>query len=388
MSSPSSIAIAGCGIGGLALACALAEQGHDITIFDRFETPQPVGSGLVIQPVGQNCLARINVLDAAIARGRQIYQLRGTESASKRTVLKADYGRWNGPNFGLAIHRSDLFECLYEAAQGRGVTLTPSTEIISTDTVSNGRTITSANGAVLGPFDLVVDASGAHSPLSPIHTNALPYGALWGTVMWPSETQIRPDCLTQCYNGAHNMLGVLPLHDDKRTAIFWSEPTDQLAPWYESDLDAWKAKSVSLWPEFEPFVSQITAHSDMTAARYRHGTLSKPYGDRIAFIGDAAHQASPQLGQGANMALLDAMALANALAQHTLEEAPKAYAQARRIHVHFYQAVSKVFTPFYQSGNPVYPWVRNTLMHPTSQIWPANRILTSLISGNLAPTGV
>ena len=52
----------------------------------------------------------------------------------------------------------------------------------------------------------------------------------------------------------------------------------------------------------------------MTLARYAHHTLQVPAGDGIAFIGDSAHSTSPQLGQGANMALLDAAALAVALA--------------------------------------------------------------------------
>jgi 2-polyprenyl-6-methoxyphenol hydroxylase-like FAD-dependent oxidoreductase len=51
------IAIIGTGIGGLAAASLLADQGHEITIFDQFDTLKPVGSGLVIQPVGQAVLA-------------------------------------------------------------------------------------------------------------------------------------------------------------------------------------------------------------------------------------------------------------------------------------------------------------------------------------------
>ncbi|GLQ19219.1 FAD-dependent oxidoreductase [Algimonas porphyrae] len=388
MMGASSIGIAGCGIGGLAVACALAKQGHSITLFDKFDTPRPVGSGLVIQPVGQTCLGRIGVLKAALERGRAIYQLRGHESRTGRTVLRANYGAWGGAAFGLAIHRADLFECLYDKATRSGLTIVPSTEITATVLEKDKRILCDQHGQSYGPFDLVIDASGAKSALSPIRTQALPYGALWGTVEWPGDTLLRPDCLTQCYRGAHHMLGVLPLHDDGRTAIFWSEPTDRLEAWFSGDLDAWKTAATKLWPDFAPFIMQIEAHEAMTVARYRHGTLAQPWGERIAYIGDAAHQASPQLGQGANMALLDAAALADAIRNGPIALAPQAYARKRRLHMQFYQAVSRVFTPFYQSANPTFPWVRNNLMHPVSQIWPANRMLTTLISGDLVPTGV
>ncbi|MCP5072369.1 MAG: NAD(P)-binding protein [Rhodobacteraceae bacterium] len=46
------IGIAGCGIGGLAAAGFLAHQGYDVTVYDQFDAPAPVGSGLVFQPVG------------------------------------------------------------------------------------------------------------------------------------------------------------------------------------------------------------------------------------------------------------------------------------------------------------------------------------------------
>jgi len=46
------IAIAGMGMGGLCLACLLAEQGHRIVLYDKMKEPGPVGSGFVLQPTG------------------------------------------------------------------------------------------------------------------------------------------------------------------------------------------------------------------------------------------------------------------------------------------------------------------------------------------------
>ena len=38
------IAILGCGIGGLAVANLLADTDYEITLYDQFDTPAPVGA--------------------------------------------------------------------------------------------------------------------------------------------------------------------------------------------------------------------------------------------------------------------------------------------------------------------------------------------------------
>ena len=81
------IGIAGAGIGGLAAASLLADQGHTITIIDQFGTPDHVGSGLVIQPVGQAVLAQIGALDLAMSRGNKILHMLGHEANNGRRVL-------------------------------------------------------------------------------------------------------------------------------------------------------------------------------------------------------------------------------------------------------------------------------------------------------------
>ncbi|MFM7336278.1 MAG: FAD-dependent oxidoreductase [Tabrizicola sp.] len=101
-------------------------------------------------------------------------------------------------------------------------------------------------------------------------------------------------------------------------------------------------------------------------------------------MGDAAHRASPQLGQGANMALLDAFALSRML-HLPLDEALPAYHRSRRWHLGLYQTLSAAFTPQYQSHSRVLPALRDRFLSPLSRSWPLPRILSALVSGDLIP---
>ncbi|MCG6904403.1 MAG: FAD-dependent monooxygenase [Rhodobacter sp.] len=168
-------------------------------------------------------------------------------------------------------------------------------------------------------------------------------------------------------------------------AIFWSLPAGAHDAWCNAPLEQWKTEATALWPAFAPFLGSIRRHDQMTMARYTHGTLRNPASGGMAHIGDAAHRASPQLGQGANMALLDAYALWSALARHSLDDALRAYVKGRRWHVAAYQALSAVFTPQYQSDSRVLPWLRDRVLMPVSKIPPVPRVLSRIVCGDLLP---
>lgn len=379
------IAIVGAGIGGLCFAALAADAGHRVTLVERFATPKPVGSGLVIQPVGLAVLDRVGAGAAARAAGQPIERMIGHEARHGRDVLNVRY-RAEAP--GLAIHRGALFGALWDVVMARALRIEVDATVIGAPLAGSGRMVELAGGQRLGPFDLVVDASGARSRLSPLKDRALGYGALWGTVPWPDGAEFHQNELRQRYLGARHMLGVLPVgtapgYEGRLATIFWSLPVAGIADWQEAPIEGWKAQASSLWPEFAPFLQTIAAHGQMTPARYAHGTLRRPYAPRLAFIGDAAHRASPQLGQGANMALLDALALVTALRDGP--DALPVYARMRRWHIRIYQVMSALFTPMYQSDSRLLPPLRDHLMAPLAGLPGVRNLLTALVSGDMIP---
>ena len=106
---------------------------------------------------------------------------------------------------------------------------------------------------------------------------------------------------------ASRMVGVLPLGGGK-AAFFCSLRVDALSGWHAAGLAAWKTEVQALWPETAPLLEQVTHADQMVFARYAHRTAPRHGEPGLIHLGDAWHSASPQLGQGANMALLDAFA--------------------------------------------------------------------------------
>lgn len=384
---PLDIAIAGCGPAGLATALLLHRDGHRVTLFDRFDTPRPIGSGLMIQPTGLAVLRALGLDAQILAHGARIERLVG--EAGARTVLDVRYAALPGrARFGIGIHRASLFAILHAAVVAEGIAVQTGRAVAaSTVGADSRRSLVFAGGGGAGPFDLLVDALGTRTPLAAPTGRDLAYGALWATLEWPADAGFDGAALAQRYRAASVMAGVLPIGtspDDplRKTAFFWSLRADRLAAWQARGLATWKAEVADLWPATAVLLDQIDAPEQLTFARYAHRTVSAPVEAGMIQIGDAWHSASPQLGQGANMALLDAYALALALRRHR-EVAPALdHAVAlRRRHVRVYQAMTALFTPVYQSDGRVLPFVRDRLVGPLSKVWPANRIQAAMVSG-------
>jgi len=376
------IGVAGCGIGGLAAALLLARDGHEVRLYERFESPRPVGSGLIIQPTGLAVLDRLGLAAALAAAAAPVDRLVGKAEPSGRIVLDVRYEWLRRPGAcGHGVHRSALFDILHRAVIAEGIPI----DTARTVTTVADRRLVFADGTRSARHDLIVDALGSTSPLAGEPARPLAYGALWASLDWVEGFD--EAALEQRYRRASVMTGVLPVGHAagggrRHAAFFWSLRGDRLACWRELGLEPWKAEVRALWPATAPLLDQIESLDRLTFARYAHRTLREPAGPGLIHIGDSWHSTSPQLGQGANMALLDSWALARALREDSdLDSALRRAVALRRRHVRLYQALSRLFTPAYQSDGRLLPWVRDRLVPPFGRLWPATRIQAEMVAG-------
>jgi 2-polyprenyl-6-methoxyphenol hydroxylase-like FAD-dependent oxidoreductase len=331
-------------------------------------------------------LGELGLLDAVLARGARVDRLFGM--AGKRVVLDVHYAALCRPDtFGIGIHRASLFAVLHEAVLQSGIPLHSGRTLAASTLLGNKRALRFADGQTSGPYDLVVDALGTRTPLAPTTGRELAYGALWASLDWPQGAGFDPHALAQRYDRASIMAGVLPIGTPPgatvpKAAFFWSLRADRLSDWRDVGLPAWKAQVAALWPDCAALLDQIADPDQLTFARYAHRTLNSPAEPALVHIGDAWHSASPQLGQGANMALLDAWALARGL-EHadTVDEGVRHGIRLRRRHVLTYQWLTALFTPVYQSDSRLLPLIRDRLVGPLSKLWPATAIQASMVSG-------
>jgi 2-polyprenyl-6-methoxyphenol hydroxylase-like FAD-dependent oxidoreductase len=370
-----SVAVVGAGTAGAAAATLLARAGHAVTVFERVADPKSVGAGITLQPTGQVALARLGLLDAIATRAARIEHLTITR-ANGKLLLDLPYAQVDPRLYGLGTHRGVLFETLLAAVRATSATLRCGVHVVGTDADARGRWVVDDTGARHGPFELVVAADGGecelHDAAVRVRTKPYPWGAAWLVADDPglfTDGRVR-----QIVDGCHTMLGFLPTgmppgRDAPLISLFWSMRADRVEAWRDAGLAAWRDRVLRLEPRAAPILDTIDDLRAVRFTRYRDVAMDPWHGDRIVFLGDAAHAMSPQLGQGANLALVDAVALADAIAaEPDVPRALAAYSRARRRHLAFYQFMTRLLTPLFQSDSRVLGWMRDRVF-PTSRWW-------------------
>jgi 2-polyprenyl-6-methoxyphenol hydroxylase-like FAD-dependent oxidoreductase len=381
--------VVGCGVAGLAAAVALDRKGCRVSLFDAFDRPRPVGSGLLIQPSGLAALRVLGLHEPVLERGARIDRLDGRDLAG-RAIMDMRYATGRRHAFGLGVHRASLFEVLHERVLAAGLELRTGAAI--TDILHFDQPVlVDERGGEHGPFDLAVVADGSASRLrAKIRPGArapvYPWGAVW------TNAEDRQDRwagrLHQRYDRASTMIGVLPVGrppgaTGNQVSFFWSLPTAEMED-FPAGFEAWRRTVLRLWPEVSDLVGQFRADG-FSRATYRDVAFGRWHRGAVVMIGDAAHGTSPQLGQGANLALLDGVELA-ARVERPAQVA--GYQFARRLQTSPYQVLSRLLTPLFQSRSRFWPWFRTFIFAPLSQApglrGHAARVLTGVF--RLGPT--
>jgi 2-polyprenyl-6-methoxyphenol hydroxylase-like FAD-dependent oxidoreductase len=360
------VAIVGAGVAGAAAAIRLAERGVQVDLYEAVLEPQPIGAGLLLQPTGQRVLAAMGLLDEALALGTCVDRLFG-DTPSGRAVLDMSYRRFHPDAYGLGIQRGALMGMLWRRVHELGIHWHCGVGVEGFEQDDAGVALRLSGRATARHAALIL-ANGSFSRLREgmavgQHARPFPWGAVW-TVL-PAPPGFPQMELRQRFRSASQMIGLMPVgkahaEDGERGInLFWSLPVAELEGWRERvGLDGLKQQMTGLFPDVAPLLAGLRDAEQLREARYADVHMSCWHDRRVLAIGDCAHGMSPQLGQGANMALIDAHELSAELGGDWPGVFER-YSQRRRAHLRFYGQASKGLTPMFQSHAVVAPWLRD-----------------------------
>jgi salicylate hydroxylase len=334
------VIVAGAGIGGLALALGLLRAGHRVRVFERARQLGEVGAGLTITPNGSHVLHALGVWPAVVRLAVIPAHVDVRNGVTGERIALRRLGDALRARFGAdqcLVHRADLHDVLREAVLSidpAAISVSDGFEALAVNGAGGVRARFAASGEV--DADLLVGADGVRSgvrpalfgPEAPTFAGYVAWRGLAPVSAVPARLLEHASCL---YTGPRNLLLRYLVRggelvnvaciggSDAWTAEGWStgashdEVLGLLAGWH---------------PDVHALVRAIPAASLFKWGLFSRRSLGRWSVGRATLLGDAAHPMLPFLGQGAVMALEDAMLLVRALA--AAEDVPSALATYER----------------------------------------------------------
>jgi salicylate hydroxylase len=336
---PFSTLVLGGGIGGLAVALALARRGRDVHVVEKAERFGELGAGLQLAPNASRALDDLGVLDAiapvAVFPQRMVWM----DAISGEQVTSLDLGAPFVARYEyryIVMHRSDLLDALLAACRAHElVTLETSKHVQGLADRGDTAAVTFADGTSY-EAEIVIGADG-----------------LWSTARKAIVDDGEPLCSHYvAYRGAIPIEEISE-HAGLDSVMLWTGPDLHLVQYPVRRGELYNQVAVFKSDRYRPdsddwgTADELDAHFSAGAAPVR-AALTKfrrnrrwPMYDRlpipswsrgrIVLMGDAAHPMLQYLAQGAAQALEDAVALAEAITGHTDVGAAFAAYEARRL---------------------------------------------------------
>jgi salicylate hydroxylase len=335
------INIIGAGIGGLTAALALQRRGFRPRVYERAAMVREIGAGVIIWANARRALRDLEI-DAALA----------AISSDLRSSYLCNYAtgkivniRWGEPLVekhgmgNLQVHRADLHGLLLKAVLANDAeAVHPSHEFVRLDQDEDGVTVAFAHGASIRG-DVVIGADGNASAVRshvfpgemPIFNGQVSFRALIPWHLLPPSIAERKYAM---YPGPQRLLLHYPLRGGQIMNLIG---IGRAASWEEEGwaIPAVNEEFVAPYTDFAPeIITMIRAIPEGALFKWglrdREPLASWTQG-RVTMLGDAAHPMTPFLGQGACIAIEDALVLGRAFAvAGSIEEALARYEAARK----------------------------------------------------------
>jgi 2-polyprenyl-6-methoxyphenol hydroxylase-like FAD-dependent oxidoreductase len=325
-------AIIGGGIGGLTTAIALRKIGFDAHVYERATELKKVGSGMSLWPNAVRCLNQVDpqILARLSRPGRSLrHMLMKDENGDRIKTLPLPAGDCTG----LAILRAELQSALAQSVPNHSMHLGHAFSHL--EQRANSVHLRFENGAS-AEADLVVACDGIHSTVRKSLGLKTKLSNRHYSV-WRGVTHLDPSFdsrqlglehdgdFSESY-GRGTRFGILRLGPGR---IHWyATANNSLVP---RDLPERPAlqKLFAGWHSPIPALLADAENIVHSEVQDRLSTLPWVVG-RVAILGDAAHPISPNFGQGACLAIEDAVVLAACLqAQQNLPRALRRYEISR-----------------------------------------------------------
>ena len=370
------VGVVGCGVAGATVAYLLAKQGHAVTVVEQAPELHAYGAGILLQATGQAVLEHLGLKAEVLARAAPLDDLYARH-ANGRELITNRYADFDPGCRAYGVHRGVVFGAILRLMQTQNVDLRLGRRVVGRANTAADTTLLDDRGERHGPFDFVLAADGARSAFRkvchlPARVHKYAHGTLW--IIAPSAGV--PGKLLQVVRGTDRLFGLMPMGDGLCT-LYWGLPLRDFAKLKARGLEALKKEILQFAPEAAPVLDFVCDFDQMLLTSYQHVYMPRTSDARTLFLGDAAHAMSPHLGQGLNLALLDAYRFAECLKESRSPRDAFARFHARQTaYLRYYAAVTFFLSPFFQSDNwllgwgrdltlpllPKIPWVRRQML--------------------------